>query len=345
MADRIGVISKGEIILVEDKVELMRKLGRKQLTLQLAQPLERIPAELSALPLELSAGGSELTYTYDAHSEHLGHRHAARGPGALRASPSRTCRPSRVRSKTSSSAWSRKKPDEPVRRPRDLPVRDGAHLAHRHSKHHLAGGVHLAVLRGVRLGHRLAHPRGGRRQLRRLHRAGAGDAVAADAKHLQRVVRHLFPEVHRHHLRAAVGAGLHAGDRGELCRRGGHQVDHPGPDHHGHRRAVRADADPAPGLDAAVPGAHRRHLQPAGLHHRHLGRRFREAAVHPDPDHHAADFPGRQLLFDRHAPAVLAEGDPVQPGGLPDQRLSLEFLWRLGRRRRHQPGHDAGCSC
>jgi ABC-2 type transport system ATP-binding protein len=72
MADRIGVISKGEIILVEDRVELMRKLGRKQLTLQLAQPLQRIPAELSALPLELSAGGNELTYTYDAHSEHLG---------------------------------------------------------------------------------------------------------------------------------------------------------------------------------------------------------------------------------------------------------------------------------
>ena len=72
MADRIGVISKGEIILVEDKAELMRKLGRKQLTLQLQQPLERLPAELSALPLELSAGGSELTYTYDAHSEHLG---------------------------------------------------------------------------------------------------------------------------------------------------------------------------------------------------------------------------------------------------------------------------------
>jgi len=72
MADRVGVISKGEIILVEDKVELMRKLGRKQLTLQLAQPLARIPAELAALPLELSAGGNELTYTYDAHSEHLG---------------------------------------------------------------------------------------------------------------------------------------------------------------------------------------------------------------------------------------------------------------------------------
>ncbi|MCJ0762439.1 ABC transporter ATP-binding protein [Variovorax terrae] len=72
MADRIGVISKGEIILVEDKVELMRKLGKKQLTLQLAQPLERIPDALAALPLELACAGAELTYTYDARHEHSG---------------------------------------------------------------------------------------------------------------------------------------------------------------------------------------------------------------------------------------------------------------------------------
>ena len=72
MADRIGVISKGEIILVENKVELMRKLGKKQLTLQLAQPLIRIPAVLSAYALELAGNGTELTYTYDARSEHSG---------------------------------------------------------------------------------------------------------------------------------------------------------------------------------------------------------------------------------------------------------------------------------
>ncbi len=65
MADRIGVIHKGEIILVEDKAELMRKLGRKQLTLHLQHPLERIPPALSAYPLELSSQGSELVYTYD----------------------------------------------------------------------------------------------------------------------------------------------------------------------------------------------------------------------------------------------------------------------------------------
>ena len=67
MADRIGVISKGELILVEDKVELMRKLGRKQLTLQLQNPLERIPPALAAYNLALAGNGSELIYTYDAH--------------------------------------------------------------------------------------------------------------------------------------------------------------------------------------------------------------------------------------------------------------------------------------
>jgi len=72
MADRIGVISKGEIILVDDKAELMRKLGRKQLVLQLLHPLQQVPAELSAYALELSDDGGELTYTYDAQGERIG---------------------------------------------------------------------------------------------------------------------------------------------------------------------------------------------------------------------------------------------------------------------------------
>jgi ABC-2 type transport system ATP-binding protein len=65
MADRVGVISKGEIILVEHKAELMRKLGKKQLTLQLQDTLERVPPELADYRLELSSGGAELIYTYD----------------------------------------------------------------------------------------------------------------------------------------------------------------------------------------------------------------------------------------------------------------------------------------
>ena len=72
MADRIGVISKGEIILVEDKIELMRKLGKKQLTLQLQAALERIPSRLDGYHLELTGNGSELIYTYDTRGQRAG---------------------------------------------------------------------------------------------------------------------------------------------------------------------------------------------------------------------------------------------------------------------------------
>ena len=72
MADRVGVISKGEIILVEDKVELMRKLGRKQLTLTLQQPLAALPPALSGYDLALAAEGEELVFTYDTKAERTG---------------------------------------------------------------------------------------------------------------------------------------------------------------------------------------------------------------------------------------------------------------------------------
>lgn len=69
MADRIGVINRGEIILVEDKAELMRKLGQKKLTLQLDGEITQIPEGLAGYRLALSADGCELTYTYDAQDE------------------------------------------------------------------------------------------------------------------------------------------------------------------------------------------------------------------------------------------------------------------------------------
>jgi ABC-2 type transport system ATP-binding protein len=72
MADRIGVISKGEIILVEDKAVLMAKLGKKQLTLILQNPLSSIPDEFKGEPLELSKDGSQLIYTFDTQSEQTG---------------------------------------------------------------------------------------------------------------------------------------------------------------------------------------------------------------------------------------------------------------------------------
>jgi ABC-2 type transport system ATP-binding protein len=72
MADRIGVINKGEIILVEDKNELMRKLGQKQLALHLQKKLDAVPTELSAYNLELAADGTELVFTYDSQVERTG---------------------------------------------------------------------------------------------------------------------------------------------------------------------------------------------------------------------------------------------------------------------------------
>jgi len=72
MADRIGVISHGELILVEDKVQLMRKLGRKQLTLQLREPLSALPEALAEWRLVLRAGGSELEYDFDASEKSTG---------------------------------------------------------------------------------------------------------------------------------------------------------------------------------------------------------------------------------------------------------------------------------
>jgi ABC-2 type transport system ATP-binding protein len=72
MADRVGVINNGEIILVEDKAELMRKLGKKQLTLELREPLDAVPGALAAYALTLSADRKGLTYSYDTKSERTG---------------------------------------------------------------------------------------------------------------------------------------------------------------------------------------------------------------------------------------------------------------------------------
>lgn len=69
MADRIGVINKGELMLVEDKAVLMKKLGKKQLTLQLVEPLTDIPATLGNFGLTLEHGGNTLVYTYDADAD------------------------------------------------------------------------------------------------------------------------------------------------------------------------------------------------------------------------------------------------------------------------------------
>ncbi|MBG7614385.1 ABC transporter ATP-binding protein [Brevundimonas sp. BAL450] len=72
MADRVGVISNGELILVEEKTALMKKLGKKQLTLNLQEPMTTLPPELSDWALALKADGAELEYVFDANAERTG---------------------------------------------------------------------------------------------------------------------------------------------------------------------------------------------------------------------------------------------------------------------------------
>ena len=72
MADRVGVINKGELVLVEDKTALMRKLGQKQLTLELREPIAAIPPALAKHRLKVTDNGRKLTYSYDTRSEQTG---------------------------------------------------------------------------------------------------------------------------------------------------------------------------------------------------------------------------------------------------------------------------------
>ncbi len=174
MADRIGVINKGELILVEDKAVLMRKLGKKQLTLQLQEPLQAHPGRRwPAMPLELADDGQQLVYTFDTQSEDTGIAALLRAAGRARASTSRTCSPARARWRTSSSAWSGSA-HEHATRIRAI-YRFEMARTFRTLMQSIASPVHLdlAVLRRVRRGDRLAHGRHRRRQLRRLHRARA----------------------------------------------------------------------------------------------------------------------------------------------------------------------------
>ncbi|MEO8213744.1 MAG: ABC transporter ATP-binding protein, partial [Myxococcales bacterium] len=83
MADRIGVIAKGQLILCEDKTKLMEKLGKRQLTLSLQEPMTEIPPGLEPWHLTLKGGGNELEYTFDAHqAQEAQEAQKAQGPGA-----------------------------------------------------------------------------------------------------------------------------------------------------------------------------------------------------------------------------------------------------------------------
>ena len=156
MADRVGVIHKGEIILVEDKAELMRKLGKKQLALHLHRKLDAVPPELAAHRLELKSDGSELIYSYDTQGERTGI--------TLLQDLNRAGIGFRDLHTTQSSLEDIfvdlvRQEDESAGGPCDLRFRDVAHHAHASAERRLAGDLDLAVLRRVRRRDRLAHHR------------------------------------------------------------------------------------------------------------------------------------------------------------------------------------------
>ena len=166
MADRIGVINKGELIVVEDKAALMRKLGKKQLTLQLQQPLgerARRARRPAARARRRTARRSSTPSTRSAERDR--HRRRCCAGSASSASTSRTCTSSESSLEdifVEPGAADAERMNTP-RDPRDLPLRDGAHVPHADAEHRLAGALDVAVLRRVRLGDRLAHGRDRRR--------------------------------------------------------------------------------------------------------------------------------------------------------------------------------------
>ncbi len=207
MADRVGVINGGRIVLVEDKAALMRKLGKRRLTLALQKPLPALPSELAGWPLELEDDGRRLSYRFSAGAEdtgradafappqrdrrrfqgsrdqrHLARRHFRRSRGA---------RGVMVSAVNLNGVWSIYRAE--MQRTQRTILQSVATPV-------ITTALYFVVF-GAAIGGRIREVE--RRQLRRLHRAGPHDALAAHAKHLQRLDRHLLSQIHRPDLRAS----------------------------------------------------------------------------------------------------------------------------------------------
>ena len=264
MADRIGVISKGELIVVEEKTALMRKLGKKQLTLQLQSPLGAIPAALAGLPLELAKDGNELIYSFDTQASETGIA------GLLR-------KLERARHRVQGPAHRGELARGHLREPREVApmnlhavraiyqfemARTWRTLFQSIATPVMTTSLYFVVF-GSAIGSRMMSIDG----------VSYGAFIVPGLIMLtvlmesvsNALFRHLHAEVRRHHLRAAVGAGRAHRDLAGLRGRRGHQVGDPGHRHPRHRAAVRALRDRAPVLDDRLPGAHVGHVQPARL--------------------------------------------------------------------------------
>ena len=326
MADRVGVINKGEIILVEEKAELMRKLGKKQLTLQLQKKLDAVPAALAAhqprrLPPTAASSSTPTT-------------RRASAPASRRCSTS--CAP---RHPLQGPAHDAKLAGGHLRRPGEAAMnlravraiylfemaRTGRTLLQSIVSPVISTSLYFVVF-GAAIGSRITEIDGvtygafivpGLIMLMLLTQSVANASFGIYFPRFTGTIYELLSapvssfEIVLGYVGAAATKSIILG------------------------LIILATAGLFVPLAIAhpfwmlvVPGADRGHLQPVRLHHRHLGRRLREAADHPAAGHHAADLPRRQLLFDQRAAAGLADGHAVQSGRLSDQRLPLELLRR-----------------
>ena len=207
-------------MLVDEKTALIRKLGKRRLTLTLQQPLPALPAALAGWPLELEDNGRQLVL----HVSTRRPRIPAFPPFCAALARSE------IDFKDLDTTTSTLEDIfvDFVGRARAMNDLSGLNLGGvwaiyryemaRDGPHHLAerrdaGDHHFALFRGVRSRDRLAHERSRRGQLRRLHRARAHHALAAHAKHLQRIYRDLFSQIHRNDFRAALRADILRGGR------------------------------------------------------------------------------------------------------------------------------------
>ncbi len=234
MADRIGVINKGEIILVEDKAELMRKLGKKQLTLHLHKKLDAVPAALAAHDLTLADGGNELVFTYDTQAERTGITALLTdlNKAGIRFRDLQTTQSSLEDIFVGSGERAAMNWRAVLG---DLPLRDGAHRAHHLAEHRLAGALDLALFRGVRRGDRLAHHADRGRPYGAFIVPGLIMLMLLTQSTMNASFGIYFPRFIGtiYEILSAPVSALR--DRARLCRGGRHQVDHPRADHPGHR--------------------------------------------------------------------------------------------------------------
>ena len=288
MADRIGIISKGQLILVEEKAKLMQKLGKRQLTLNLQEPMTTIPAGLAAWPLALKAQGYELEYSFDAGAGAADIPALLRRLGELgigfkdlntRQSSLEEIFVSLVSERTRSPAYeppgfstvTASGPSTGSRWPGSC-----ARCVQSVVTPVITTSLYFVVF-GSAIGSRMSEVDG----------VPYGAFIVPGLMMLSLFTESIsnasfgiyFPEVHRHHLRAPVGAHLLRRDDHRLRRGGRDQVDPARPHHPHHRVVFRAGGDRAPAGDGDLPAADRRHLQPVRLRDRHLGQGVRAAAA------------------------------------------------------------------